>query len=240
MFNKLGDTDVEAFDRFFKGTMEEEELNAFKLRLANDASFRDSYLLYKMIVDKVRADAEASAALRQRLFEVSKKSKRLTWLKWLTGTAAMLIISFFVIKSTRHEQPDYSKYLFEEPGLRVQMSGNDESNWASFNGAFAIKDFSGCLVFLEKFSDNDTAKYYTGICHEFLKKQDKAVANYEQLYNSTNTLLRDKAKYRSAVLLLNGNKKDRAIKLLNEIAGDPGNSYKPDAIKVLEAINGKK
>ena len=85
MFNKLGDTDVEAFDRFFKGTMEEEELNAFKLRLANDASFMDSYLLYKMIVDKVRADAEVSAALRQRLFEVSKKSKRLTWLKWLTG-----------------------------------------------------------------------------------------------------------------------------------------------------------
>lgn len=239
MFNKLGDTDVEAFDRFFKGTMEEEELNSFKLRLANDASFRDSYLLYKMIVDKVRADAEVSAALRQRLFEVSKKSKRLTWLKWLTGTAAMLIISFFVIKSTRHEQPDYSKYMFEEPGLTVQMTGNSENKWASFNNAFANKDYQECLVLLEKIGSNDTALYYTGVCNEFLKQNDKAAISYQELYASNNTLLRNKANYRNAILLLNSGDKSKATKLLNDISADPASPYKPEAMKVLEAINGK-
>jgi hypothetical protein len=167
MFNKLSDTEVEAFDKFIKGTMEEEELNAFKLMLADDASFRDSFLLYKMIVDKVKADAEVTANLKQRLFKVSKKSKRYTWLKWLTGTAAVLVISFFAIKVTHHKQADYSKYMFEEPGLTVQMSAGTENKWASFNNAFAQKDYQECLALLKKIGSNDTAMYYTGVCNEF-------------------------------------------------------------------------
>jgi hypothetical protein len=170
MFNKLRDTDVEAFDSYLKGKMKEDELNAFKLRLADDASFRDSYLLYKMIIDKVKADAEVTANLKQRLFIVSKKSKRYTWLKWLTGTAAILVISFFAIKVTQHKQADYSKYMFEEPGLTVQMSAGTESKWASFNSAFAQKDYQECLKLLKKIGSNDTAMYYTGVCNEFLKQ----------------------------------------------------------------------
>ena len=229
MFNKLGDTDVEAFDRFFKGTMEEEELNSFKLRLANDASFRDSYLLYKMIVDKVKADAEVSAALRQRLFEVSKKSKRFTWLKWLTGTAAMLIISFFVIKSTQNRQPDYSKYMFEEPGLTVQMSGNSENKWASFNNAFANKDYQECLVLLEKIGSNDTALYYTGVCNEFLGKRDNAVSNYEKINQSKNVELKQKAELRTGILLLGTKDPVKAVFILNKIISDSNSVYRKEA-----------
>jgi len=240
MFNKLRDTDVEAFDSYLKGKMKEDELNAFKLRLANDASFRDSYLLYKMIIDKVKADAEVTATLKQRLFKVSKRSQRYTWLKWLTGTAAILVISFFAIKVTQHKQADYSKYMFDEPGLTVQMSAGTENKWASFNNAFAQKDYQECLELLKKIGSNDNALYHTGVCNEFLKQNEKAAISYQELNTSNNTLLRNKANYRNAILLLNSGDKSKAIKVLNEISVDTTSPYKPEAMKVLEAINGKK
>ena len=240
MFNKLGDTDVEAFDRFIKGKMEEEELDTFKLRLADDASFRDSYLLYKMIVDKVKADAEENEVLKQRLFKVSKRAKRNTWLKWLTGAAAILILAFLVGRFWQPTSTYYSKYLFDEPGLPIQMSVNNDNSWGLFSNEFAKKDYGKCLLLLEKIGSNDTATYYSGICNEYLNHNDKAIQYYQLLYSSPNDLLKNKSMFRSAILLLNKNENEPAIKLLSQLSSTTNNPYSPDAMKVLDAINGKK
>ncbi len=240
MFNKLSDADIEAFDKHIQGKMSEEEQNSFQQKLANDTSLRDSYLLYKMIVNKVKVDAEENEVLKQRLFKVSKRAKRNTWLKWLTGAAAILILAFLVGRFWQPTSTDYSKYLFDEPGLSIQMSVSNDNSWGLFSNEFAKKDYGKCLVLLVKIGSNDTATYYSGICNEYLNRNDRAMQYYQLLYSSPNDLLKNKSMFRSAILLLNKNENEPAIKLLNQLSSTTNNPYSPDAIKVLDAINGKK
>ena len=240
MKNRLSEEDMETFDRYLKGRMDTNEIKAFHNNLADDPSLKESFLLYKMIVEKVKADAEVTESLKRRLYNVSKKSKRNIWFKWLSGMAAILIISFFALRVIPQKQTDYGKYMFEEPGLTIQMTINTENKWGAFNNSFANKEYETCLKLLEKSGQSDTATYYSGICNEFLKHTHNALKLYQTLYNSKCVLIRDKAMYRSSILLLNDDKLLEATTLLRLIVADQNNPYKIDANKLLNDINGKK
>lgn len=237
MFNRIDEHDIEDFDRFSQGLMVGDELTQFKDRLVNDQELRDKYKLYKLLLDKVEANAATNDMLRIRFNRLNKHRlftfKRFVWLA--AASVLLLIVASKLFFST---SPNYKTYLFEEPGLSIEMGKSNTNKWSDFNAVFAEKKYENCISVLKSSLPNDTAVYYTGFCYEMLNRTDSAIVYYLRLKPSENALFKAKGNYRASILLLIQNKIEAGKELLVPIADDPTNPYCKKAKEMLKKING--
>ncbi len=229
---------MDAFDKYSQGKMGGEELNLFKRKLEDEPQFRDNYRFYKMIITKVQEEAALKESLKARFIQVEKRSRRFNLRRIFFSSAAVLLIAvaLFTYKYSRSGN-DYSKYMFEEPGLSIKMGSNTVNKWAAFSTGYADKKYEDCISILSAYQSNDTAIYYSGVCYEYLHKTDSATYYYNQLENSTNTILRQKSNYRKAIIMLRGSDRLQGLTLLKNIANDPTNQYNAKAKEVIKDIS---
>lgn len=240
MFGNISDTELEMFDKFFKGTMNKEELDQFTALLRKDEALHNKFKLHQILVSKIAEDGATNELLKKRFVQVSQRSRVISWIRLLVGSAAIIILGFFIIKLFSDKKLDYSQYAFNDPGLPINMGNTSRIDWSQFNVAYARKDYSESIHSLNGMPETDTVRYYKGLCYELKGETQSAINEYIKINSTKPSLYSQKAIYRTAIIYLKKDDRSNAVKFLNQTTLDSNSPYNKQAQELLKLINDKK
>ena len=225
-------------ERYFNGTMDQDEKAEFEKRRLVDKEFEKDVFLYSQAGELVRVGA--GKRLKQHLDDLGRKEfafamvdtfTRYSLLKkyWYAIAASILIIiglSYFAYYTIHSKQtlPTLARLYdtyFEIPGVDLVMSRGDNADealsfvWNSairkYNDGIykdAIGDFKA-LLDDSAFTHASTANFYLGVCYLTINFPDSAVSRFSNV-SPVSSLSQDASWYLGLSYLKAGNSQKAA------------------------------
>ena len=211
------DINIDLFERYLEGTLDEKELLEFEARLAYDSNFKNEFENYELVERGIRMHFRDE--MKSRFSEIdsdldgnSKKSQGRTrkLIYWSSAIAASLIIGIFLFQhfSVNKNELIANQYWVQDPGLPVKMSTKGKYDDAM--NAYKLEEWDKASSLLSKI-DSDTASYFLGVI-AFEEKNFNKSSIYFRKIESTSTYF-EEAQFRLGLVYLSEGqiKKTKAI-----------------------------
>lgn len=231
----LTEQDIELFDSLMKVDSSTQEYQDFLSRLKSDEVLAFKFHLFHSLQNEINSDALTHNLLLERFKVLDKKSLKRKKLLWYSfSIAACLALFVILVLNIKPKQQIYQQYKIFEPGLPIQMDNSVKDRWTESMVAYSKKEFTQCITLLQNI-ENDTAKFYIGICYEEMNLKDEAIVQYRKVQNSASIFILQKAKYHLALLLVRKDKSE-ATKILSDVASDGSSPYQNKAKELVKLL----
>ncbi len=196
---------IDLFERYRNGDLNDIEMREFDARLAYDAEFKERFEYYQQI--ELGIETHFRSDLKSKLIELDqtldlqkpKNNKSRVFLVLTSSIAACLLVGFLLFNLlSSNKNTDLAKqYWPEEPGLPVKMSTKGKYDDAM--NAYKLDDFSKAAQLLENIQ-SDTSNYFRGVIA--YKTDDFKEAKRCFIQIEKNSVYFHKAQFRLGLILL--------------------------------------
>jgi len=230
-------------EKYIKGDLTPEELDAFKSLLKNGKNFADDVNLYKDIESTLTSRAnnqEEANKLKNTLENLGKdfiidpnkdegsnsvkdtsikvfKLQRFS--KYLVAASLVLLATIFWLKNENPAYEDFANYEYVDMVVR----GNFNKTVVKAQNAFNIKDYENALkafnILLENDNSNAEFQLYKAICLVELDKFNEADAIYKKIRNGK-SIYKNKAIWYLALSKLKQKEYASCKKVLKDLPND--------------------
>ena len=208
---------LETVERFYNGTMAQQERVAFKEKIEKDIAF-------KTLVEDIRISVLGieTQALKEQLEDFHKeipehnlsdnpdvKMRLLSFSKLAIAAVIILALGLFWFYSSPSNERLYAKYFTPDPGLPTTMSSSNNFMFYDAMVNYKQGDYSTAISkwrkLEQKTPNNDTLNYFLGVAHLANKNVEKAVAYLDRTTsNSESVFLQDAYYYLGLAHLKSG------------------------------------
>ncbi|MBL7885863.1 MAG: tetratricopeptide repeat protein [Flavobacterium sp.] len=212
------------FEHYLADEMTSEERLLFEEQLQNDASFNESFTLYKETTQFLEYKfSSEKAAFEQNItsiakehFASKKETKVIAFKPWYYAVAATIVVVVGTWMMMQND-PTYGDYNQHEMAVFVERSDNNE-NLQKAQEAFNKKDYQQAVAAFEKIQDfrKPELQYFYAIALIETNDFTKAELFLDQLRKG-NSVYKDKATWYLALSYLKQNKKDKCKLVLQQI-----------------------
>lgn len=248
------DQDFHLIEKYFRGELNEEELQLFNSKLQNDSAFEQEFRDMKLVKEGAKASARIKALSILQDVEANLTEKETTKInvsmRRLVSIAASLIViatvSYFAISNrtggTMTGDEVFASYYEPYINLRGAVRGeNIEINTLSARAynAYDIEDFSTSanlfaeLLDVEKSAENF---FYSGIANLESGNLDVAKANFNTVMNNYTELREQSQWYLAMTLFKDGAEDEAAVNLGHLVLSKSNSKITRDSKSVLEEI----
>ncbi len=235
--------DLEKFEKYIKGELEEGDLWEFKKSLEVDAALAAEFEVYKATLSphahKKHQLMDELNALRH------SKTNRSIGFGWqrITAVAAGIIIllgiGFGLIKMQHNasNQELYAQYFIAESASFNVRSATNSLEQPVLDGMqfYELHNYDAAIEMFEKAPNNLMGKLYSGLSMMELGDFEGAIHKFNDIINHNNNLFVDQAEWYQSLCYLRTGKRSKAIEKFQVIADDNG-VYKTKALKILKEI----
>ncbi len=236
--------DLEKFEKFIKGELEEGDLWEFKKSLEVDASLAAEYEVYKAAFSP---NARKKHQLMDELNDLRRtKTQRSIPFGWqriaavAAGIIILLGIGFGLIKMqhSASNQELYAQYFVAESASFNVRSATNSLEQPVLDGMqfYELHNYDAAIEMFEKAPNNLMGKLYSGLSMMELGDFKGAIHKFDDIINHSDNLFVDQAEWYQSLCYLRTGKRSKAIEKFQEIADDNG-VYKTKALKILKEIN---
>jgi hypothetical protein len=233
----LSDIEIEEFDKLYDGNISEEDYYLLMAKLNLDEVLQHKYLVYKLLRKEIEQDGLANKVLKQRFTALDQnlKKNKFRLLSILSSIVFIALITFFFTRDSKNIGI-YEKYRESESGISIKMNNLTRNRLDSAMVEIAKGEYDQAQLYLSQLPISDTTLYYKAYCNERLGNFTEASSQYERLVKSNTTIIRQKSRFRLALLKLRSGDKN-AISELKRIAKDAGNMYNRTAQEIISSMN---
>jgi len=248
------DQDFHLIEKYFKGTLSEEELHIFNEKLQKDSKFEQEFRDMKFVREGAKESARANALNILQNVEANFAKKETTKInvsmRRLVSIAASLIViatvSYFAIsnrtRGTMTGDEVFTAYYEAYPNIvsGIERGENIEINTLSARAynAYDIKDFSkSANLFAELLNVEKSAEnyFYSGITNLEAGNLDVAKNHFNTVMNNF-TGLKEQSQWYLAITLFKSGDENEAIANIASLAASKS-SYRKDSKKLLADLN---
>lgn len=215
------------FENYLVNEMSSEEKTLFEEQLKNDASFNESFTLYKETTQFLEHQfSKEKAEYNQNLksiaaqhFSAKKETKVIAFKPWYYAVAATIVVVVGMWMMMQND-PSYSDFNQHETAVFVERSDSNE-NLQIAQEAFNKKDYKQAVAAFEKIQDfrKPELQYFYAIALIETNDYTKAELFLDQLRGG-NSVYKDKATWYLALSYLKQDKKAACKSILQQIASD--------------------
>ncbi|MEX1001910.1 MAG: hypothetical protein WDZ35_07335 [Crocinitomicaceae bacterium] len=227
-------------------SLENEELwSAVTIRLKQTEPEDDEVLGIKKFLEKNNFDRgrlkifleEASMEIDARKMKKEKKSSKSLWYKVAAAVVLLLAVStYFLFENTNQGEELYAKYYEKELGFPVTLSTDHDKKFNESMNLFRNEEYerslSGFQELLRTNSENDTLRYFIGVCFMEMNEPKKALKTFS--FDFKNSLFKEKVEFRKALIYLKIEEYDKVRQLLLDIVNNPDHAYFTVSNKILK------
>ncbi len=222
-------------EKYLNGELNEEEVNDFKLRLKEDATFSEEYTLQKsmnIFLEKDRNQPSLEAKLESlgkgffeeeknetedKVIPISRNKNRNRWLIGLIATAAVAALLVFF---NPFQQDDlYNQYASHQPiSLTEKSEGSDAGTNAesAFNQKNYALAYENITTYLQENPEDLKAELALGISALETGKMEEAISIFEKI-NAGNSALKNYGTWYLALSYLKQKDFEKAKSFLNQV-----------------------
>jgi hypothetical protein len=172
---KLAD-DIELFDDYLNGILDQASKDAFEHRLAVDSSFRSDFEDYKTAVNVIRA-AGAGQHVRSIMNDDASRTFRIRYAVRLSVAACLAFAIVFLLWPSDRASNEriFEKNFQPYPSIFASRSGGDSRLDAALE-QYAIGDYAKAVELMKDVQvKNDTLYFYSAVANLYLKQSDDAI-----------------------------------------------------------------
>ncbi len=237
--------DLEKFEKYIKGELEEGDLWEFKKSLEIDASLKTEFELYKATFGK---HAQNKHKLMDELNKIRNEQSRgkmvkLSWHKISAIAAGIIIllgvgVSIFKMQFNTSNQELFNQYFIAESAAFNVRSSTNSLEQPVLDGMqfYELHNYDAAIEMFEKAPNNLMGKLYSGLSMMELGDFESAVNKFDDIIKHNDNLFVDQAEWYQSLCYLRLGKKSNAIDSFRKIAADNG-VYKSKALKILKELN---
>ena len=252
-------------ERFFNGTLNQEEIANFEKRRATDKEFDNEVILYRQALNVIKAGARNR--MKQRLDDMGSSHQEPTKIRtlggqrqgfryWYAVAASILFLTAIGIFTYKNilappSTPTLASlydYYYEVPKADLAMTRGDTDNpagadWNLAIGKYSEGQFADALVVFRSLLENpsftrtSTANFYLGICYLNLGIADSAVYSFNKVSQSS-SLVQDASWY-LGMSYLKSEDRTGAENVFKEISLDGKHYKKKEAQEILRKLSRK-
>jgi len=239
---------LEKFEKYLKGELEESELWEFKKQLEIDSSLAKEFRLYKRVNDAIEQPDKIQ--LFETLRDIhnqnqQKSGKKIFQLptRWVAIAASIVIlltvgISLIWMQSGLNNSELYQQYFAPETAAFNFRSSMTSLEQPVLQGMqfYELHDYDAALEMFDKAPNNLMGKLYGGLSLMELGEFDKALNKFDYIIQHNDNLFIDQAEWYLGLCYLRTGKQKQAVETFEKIAEQRG-VYKTKAQKILHEIN---
>lgn len=237
--------DLEKFEKYIKGELEEGDLWEFKKSLEVDASLAEEFLLYKTTYGP---HANKKHQLMNELNDIRQKHTngkqiRVGWRRVSAIAAGLVILVGIGIGLIKMQHDSSNQALYEQFFVAESASFNVRSATNSLEQPvldgmqfYELHNYDAAIEMFEKAPNNLMGKLYSGLSMMELGEFEKAATKFEAIIKHNDNLFVDQAEWYQSLCQLRLGNRNNAIESFRKIAEDNG-VYKTKAIKILKELN---
>jgi predicted Zn-dependent protease len=241
--------DIEQIEKYLANELNQDELQAFDLRLQNDKAFAEIFALYKSVEAEMHETEDETelrktlSGITQKHFDVAEPAKiiklkpnRTRWLLYATAAAASIIILLFLKpwqdKALTNEQL-YAQYAVPQELPAVVRGANEDSLLIKATTLFNQKNYAAALPLLDSITKQKPGEAQLqlslGICLTQTGKFEPAINIFDSLAAKESSYKYEAMAWK-AFAFLKQNKRDECIAALKLIPADAANYEKAKAL----------
>ena len=215
------------FEQYLANEMTSEEKTIFEEQLQNDASFKESFTLYKETTQflehkfsKEKAEFNQSLkSIAKQHFSAKKETKVITFKPWYYAVAATIVVLIGTWMMMQND-PSYSDFNQHETAVFIERSDSNE-NLQKAQEAFNKKDYKQAVAAFDKIKDfrKPELQYFYAIALIETNNYTKAELFLDQLRGG-NSVYKDKATWYLALSYLKQDKKEECKSILKKVPAD--------------------
>lgn len=225
--------------KYFEQQLSDEEKVLFDSLLQNDAEFAKEVAYQKNVKKAITLNEREVLKQKLKSYEAKQKFRSVYWFSAAVVILFLGGLTWFQLQPSSPEKL-YQEYYHSYPNVVAPtVRGDNERNLKS--DAFYEYDsgnYEKSLVLFSKiYADEgvDYALFYKAMSLMELKRYEEAIASFEQFKTADNNAFSPFVKWYKALSYLKINEKEKAIELLNELAGKE-NPQQQTAKKLLTEL----
>lgn len=240
---------LEKFEKYVKGELQEGELWEFKTLLETNAELAAEFSLYQQVEQSVKNSK------KNRVFDTlenihqqnqTNKSHKRIYLRSsrvFAAAASILIllaagIGLIWMQSHQSTNAIFTQYFEPETAAFNVRSSNSSIEQPVLQGMqyYELHDYDAALEMFDKAPNNLMGKLYGGLSLMELGDFDKATAKFQAIIQHNDNLFIDQAQWYLGLCYLRTSKQKQAVEMFTSIA-DQNGVFKTKAQKILRELD---
>lgn len=238
--------DLDKFEEYINGELEEGDLWEFKKSLKEDADLRKQIEIYQAI-RQVSNNSKKQLFMEElnsiHLTQQAKGRKRNFNFKRGWAIAASLVILVAVgfglikVRTQSSNQKLFETYFQTESAAFAVRSASLNMEQPVLDGMqlYELHNYDAAIEMFEKAPNNLMGKLYAGLSFMELSNFEDAISKFQYIVDHNDNLFIDQAAWYQSLCYLKTGKREFAIKRFKEIAADNG-VYKTRSVKILKEM----
>ena len=239
--------DLEKFEEYINGELEEGDLWEFKKSLEEDADLKKQFELYQAI-RQVSTNSKKQLLMEElkdiHRAEQPKGKQRFHSFKRSWAVAASLIFlvaagfGILSIRTQNSNQKLFETYFQTESAAFAVRSATNNMEEPVLDGMqlYELHNYDAAIEMFEKSPNNLMGKLYAGLSLMELGEYDDAISKFQYIVDHNDNLFIDQAAWYKSLCYLKTGDRDLAAKSFKSIAADNG-VYKTKSLKILKEMD---
>ncbi|MDN5200704.1 tetratricopeptide repeat protein [Fulvivirgaceae bacterium BMA10] len=247
--------DLELIEKYLSQEATAQEISVIEKRLKEDKAFAERLSIFQTLkqgnemdiegfrsdLDDIYRDYDQQPQEEAKVIQLNTHRKRSFY--WIAAAVSILLLStvYLIINQASVSSPqDLYAAHYTTPPENISTRDEQDDHLVAAIQAYNVNDFKKALeefeIFLSTNQNHIGAIFYQGICELELGKTDDAIEHFNTIINEGDSVYLNSAKWYLALSYLKADRKQEAIKTLEDIK-DSGSSYAAKAILILEELD---
>jgi tetratricopeptide (TPR) repeat protein len=238
--------DLEKFEEYIRGELEEGDLWEFKKSLEENAEMRKQFELYKSIRQVSTNTKKQSFMEELNTIHKAQQSKAKTRMRnfkrsWAIAASLVFILAagygILSIRTQNSNQRLFETYFQTESAAFAVRSASHNMEQPVLDGMqlYELHNYDAAIEMFEKSPNNLMGKLYAGLSLMELGEYDDAVTKFQYIIDHNDNLFVDQATWYQSLCYLQTGNCDMATTGFKNIAADDG-VYKTKSQKILKEL----